>query len=330
MTSSVKKNGYGQSHAKIILIGEHSVVYSKPAIALPLSAVKTTIKILPAASGIQTIDCRYFSGPLKMMPPIMKGLQHLIFYILKKLQQENAGLQIKVTSQLPEERGMGSSAAAAVAMARALYDFFDQPLDHQLLLNLANIEEVDTHGNPSGLDAATSASSVPVWMIKGKELVKLPIKLDACLLICDSGIKGRTKEAVAAVKERLQKFPQQTQTLLDSLGKLTFLARQQLAQNDPRGLGKTFTQAQDDLKKLGVSSPLLDQLIKKSLTLGSLGSKLTGGGRGGCFICLMPNTLTAQKAAESLKTAGATATWIQPLTANQADQGGNFGDYSAS
>lgn len=330
MTSNVKKDGYGQSHAKIILIGEHSVVYGKPAIALPLSAVKTTVKISPAATGTQTIDCRYFSGPLKMMPPIMKGLQHLIFYILEKLQQKNTGLKIKVSSQLPEERGMGSSAAAAVAMVRALYDFFMQPLDHQLLLNLANIEEIDTHGNPSGLDAATSASSVPIWMIKGTELLKLPIKLDACLLICDSGVKGRTKEAVAAVKNRLQKFPQQTQTLLDSLEELTVLARRQLAQNDPLGLGKTFTQAQTDLKKLGVSSPLLDQLIKKSLTLGSLGSKLTGGGRGGCFICLMSNEITAKKAALALKAAGATATWIQPLTASQADQGGNSGDYSAS
>ncbi|WP_281164648.1 mevalonate kinase [Liquorilactobacillus sicerae] len=317
MISTNQKNGFGKSHAKIILIGEHSVVYGQPAIALPLSAVKTQVTITANRTDKQTIDCRYFSGLITNLPTNMTGLQHLITYILAKIIQPVSGFKITIRSQLPEERGMGSSAATAVATIRALFDFFKLPLSHQQLLRLANIEEVDTHGNPSGLDAATSASSTPIWMIKNKELLPIPIHLDACLLICDSGVKGKTSEAVAEVKERLELQPIPTTQALNNLGKLAILARKQLTQNDSAALGKTFNQAQADLKSLGVSSPRLDSLIAQSLKLGSLGSKLTGGGRGGCFICLMPNRTSAEQAAIELKKAGVTATWIQPLSVEE-------------
>ncbi|MFT8726497.1 MAG: mevalonate kinase [Liquorilactobacillus ghanensis] len=319
-SNKIIKSGLGQSHAKIILIGEHSVVYGKPSIALPLSAVKTTAHITSLATKQILIECRYFSGVLTAMPESMHGLQHLIKYILEQkllTTKLTAGIKIKITSQLPEERGMGSSAAVAVAVTRALYDYFNQSLSQQELLKLVNIAEIDTHGNPSGLDAATSASSQPIWMIKGKQLITIPIKLDAWLLICDSGIKGKTGEAVASVKQRLHDYPEETQKLLTKLEKAALVARTQLENNNVTGLGKTFSAAQQALAALGVSSPRLDNLIKLSLHYGSLGSKLTGGGRGGCFICLMPTEAVAQKAAQLLKQAGAADYWIQPLSSKE-------------
>lgn len=319
-----KKFGLGQSHAKIILIGEHSVVYGKPSIALPLSEVKTKVIIEPLEKKQVLIECRYFSGDLNNLPENMLGLQHLIRYILtEKLfdYSSECGLKIKISSQLPEERGMGSSAAAAIAVTRALYNYFQQPLTQTKLLQLTNISETDTHGNPSGLDAATSASSQPIWMIKGKQLLTIPINLDAWLLICDSGIKGKTVAAVASVKQRMINFPLKTTPLLSDLENLAYAARQQLAQNDSIGLGQTFCAAQKALAALGVSSPRLDKLIDLSLKLGSLGSKLTGGGRGGCFICLMPSEKAAQTAAQVLTEAGAANYWIQPLALKE-----NFND----
>lgn len=303
----------GVSHAKIILIGEHSVVYGKPAIALPLSEVKTTVTIEQTYNLPSSIKSRYFDGPLASMPKAMKGLKHLILLILRKNNKQDLSFVMTIKSDLPAERGMGSSAATAIAVTRALYNFLELELTHADLLALANVSEIDMHGNPSGLDAATSASNQPVWMIKKKELKKIPIHLDGCLLICDSGIKGRTGEAIAGVRRLLQKRPFETTALLNKLEKLTYAAKKQLNNNDIAGLGDTFNHAQEQLRKLGVSNEKLDRLINLSNQLGSLGSKLTGGGRGGCFICLMPSKEAARKAEVILKRKGAAQTWIQPL-----------------
>ncbi|MFT9205436.1 MAG: mevalonate kinase [Liquorilactobacillus mali] len=303
----------GVSHAKIILIGEHSVVYGKPAIALPLSEVKTTVTIEQTYNMPSSIKSRYFDGPLTSMPNAMKGLKHLILLILKKNNKLDLSFTMTIKSDLPAERGMGSSAATAIAVTRALYNFLGLELTQEELLALANVSEIDMHGNPSGLDAATSASNQPVWMIKDHELKEIPIHLDGCLLICDSGIKGRTGEAVASVRDLLQKKPFETSVLLNKLEKLAYDAKKQLNNNDISGLGDTFNRAHDQLKKLGVSDEKLDRLIDISKELGSLGSKLTGGGRGGCFICLMPSKEVAQKAEYVLKREGVTQTWIQPL-----------------
>ncbi|KRM90895.1 mevalonate kinase [Liquorilactobacillus cacaonum] len=313
MTTFHTRYSEGISHAKIILIGEHSVVYGKPAIALPLSEVKTTVTIEQTYGEPSSIKSRYFDGPLSSMPKNMQGLKHLILLILKTLNKQKEQFKMTIKSDLPAERGMGSSAATAIAVIRALYSFFELELTQDKLLSLANVSEVDMHGNPSGLDAATSASSQPIWMIRNKELKKIPIHLDGCLLICDSGIKGKTSAAVASVRNLLKKNPHDTKLLLEELERLAFSARNQLSNNDIVGLGDTFNKAQEQLQKLGVSNQKLDKLIALSKDLGSLGSKLTGGGRGGCFICLMPSIKLAKKAIPILKHAGTTTTWIQPL-----------------
>ncbi|WP_311407693.1 mevalonate kinase [Liquorilactobacillus uvarum] len=306
-------SGNGESHAKIILIGEHSVVYGQPAIALPLSKVKTKVHIKDSSNGPRILHSRYFDGELKNSPTSLSGIKHLINYILNAHSMMNSSFIMTITSDLPAERGMGSSAAAAIAVVRALYTYFGWHLTHSKLLQLANIAEKDIHGNPSGLDAATSASSQPVWMIKNKELFPLPINLNACLLICDSGIRGRTGEAVSSVKKRLETDPEATQALINKLGELAFAARQQIANDDPSGLGETFNIAQSQLAALGVSNKQLDDLIKTSLAFGALGSKLTGGGRGGCFISLVRNQKSAKEIARQLRKKGVTETWIQPL-----------------
>ncbi|WP_338040457.1 mevalonate kinase [Liquorilactobacillus uvarum] len=311
--AKIMHSGNGESHAKIILIGEHSVVYGQPAIALPLSKVKTKVHIKDSSNGPRILHSRYFDGELKNSPTSLSGIKHLINYILEAHSMMNSSFIMTITSDLPAERGMGSSAATAIAVVRALYTYFGWHLTHSKLLQLANIAEKDIHGNPSGLDAATSASSQPVWMIKNKELFTLPINLNACLLICDSGIRGRTGEAVSSVKKRLESDPEATQALINKLGELAFAARQQIANDDPSGLGKTFNIAQSQLAALGVSNKQLDDLIKTSLAFGALGSKLTGGGRGGCFISLVRNQKSAKEIARQLRKKGVTETWIQPL-----------------
>lgn len=117
----MKTTGIGTSHAKIILIGEHSVVYGQPAIALPLPEVKLTVTITKLDSEQQLLDSRYFSGSITEAPENMLGIKTLILALINQFDGQSDGWKMNITSMLPAERGMGSSAASAIAIIRAFF-----------------------------------------------------------------------------------------------------------------------------------------------------------------------------------------------------------------
>ena len=135
------KRGIGKSHSKIILIGEHSVVYGYPAIAIPLRKIG--------------IECIVEEAKNSFFYNKVNTLSVAIFTALKHLKKENAKIKYKITSQIPQKRGMGSSAAVSIAAIRAIFDYFEEDLTDELLEKLVNTAEIVAHQTPSGLDAKT-------------------------------------------------------------------------------------------------------------------------------------------------------------------------------
>lgn len=291
----MKVSGIGKSHSKIILMGEHSVVYGFPAIALPLKNIEVTCELRPAQE------------PLHMT--IADPLVTAIFAALEYLEIKEPKISYKITSSVPQRRGMGSSAAVAIAAIRAVFDYYEQALDNQTLELLTNQAEIIAHTNPSGLDAKTCLSDKAIKFIRNIGFSPLEVDLGACLLIADTGIHGHTREAVEKVEAQEEK----ALPFLHALGQLTDAFEGYLAEKDLQRMGIAMSHAHDILDELGVSSPGANHLVKVARELQVLGAKMSGGGLGGCIIALCRNQAEASLVAEQLEKEGAVNTWIEHL-----------------
>jgi len=303
--------GHGVATGKVILMGEHSVVYGEPAIAFPF--VATAISVSVTASERLELNCSYFSGHLVDVPDHLTNIRELITKIFLYLNKEVIPLSITITSTIPAERGMGSSAAVAVALTRAIFDYFDYSFTQKELLSLVNYAEKIAHGNPSGIDAAATSGKNPLFFIKGEALHTFQMNVpQAYLVVADTGIKGQTREAVADVATLLSNDPYEMNQIR-SLGTLTREAKEAILLNNAPKLGAIMNKAQAILEHLTVSDQSLDILIHAARSHGALGAKLTGGGRGGCMIALADSKEQATVLSNALKQAGAKDSWIQSL-----------------
>ncbi|MEG0284510.1 MAG: mevalonate kinase [Vagococcus sp.] len=313
---NLPKKGIGESHGKIILLGEHSVVYGEPSIAIPFPAAKVTTTVTESNHNTR-IDCDFYHGLLDDMPELLESLKETIRVCLTKLNQLNTPLHIEIDSHIPAERGMGSSAAVSVATTRALFNYFDQPLDKAELLKIVDISEKIAHGNPSGLDALMTSSPNPCYFIKGQDFQLLDMNLDSYLVVGDTGVTGQTKEAVESIAFQLtQKNGEIIKNKISQLGELAKTGRFYLENNKGIELGKNMTAVHQLLSELDVSSPELNNLVQTALTNHALGAKLTGGGRGGCMIALAETPEIASTISQALLDAGAKKTWIYEMRGN--------------
>lgn len=291
----MKKVGVGRAHSKIILIGEHAVVYGYPALALPLNNIEVTCRILPS----NHTWVLYEEDTLSMA----------VFASLEFLGIQEADIRCEIESMVPEKRGMGSSAAVSIAAIRAVFDYYEQNLDKETLEILANRAEMIAHMNPSGLDAKTCLSDRAIKFIKNVGFSEFETNLGAYLVIADTGIYGHTREAI----QKVESIGRRALPHLHQLGKLTNEVEAALKIKDLEAIGMAMSEAHLSLKSLGVSCPEADKLVSMAQANGALGAKMSGGGLGGCIIALVANKEKASWLSQLLREKGAVHTWIESL-----------------
>lgn len=302
------KNSLATSHGKIILIGEHSVVYGKPAIAIPLKSVSLDVYI--EQSDKNHIQCKFFEGELCESSEDLIGIKTLIEKFFEEFNIEK-NIKIIIESDIPNERGMGSSAASSVGVARALFNYFDIKHTEEDILEWANISEKIIHGNPSGIDINVIMNNKSVYFIRDKKIEIFPINLDAYLVIGDTGIKGKTKETVSDVKTLLDKDTKYM-GYIENLSILSDEAKKYIENKELENLGNTMNKAHENLQKLEVSSRSLDEMVNIANQNKALGAKLTGGGRGGCMIALCSTLEIANNIKEKFEEIGKEV-WISKI-----------------
>ncbi|SQG13602.1 mevalonate kinase [Streptococcus sobrinus] len=290
-----QKIGIGRAHSKIILIGEHSVVYGYSAIALPLKNIEVVCQVQASDQALE-ID---ISDPLSTA----------VFAALEFLDKSDEKISVEIESNVPAKRGMGSSAAVAIAAIRAVFDYFDQSLSLPDLEMLANQAEIIAHENPSGLDAKTCLSDTAIKFIRNLGFSEMAMDLGAYLVIADTGIHGHTREAVSKVRSLEEK----ALPYLHRLGNLASTIEIGLLAKDLLVVGQAMNRAHDELNHLGVSSPEANHLVQVAKNQGALGAKMSGGGLGGCIIALCQNQEQAESLVSALEKEGAVNTWIENL-----------------
>ena len=300
------KRGIGKSHSKIILIGEHSVVYGYPAIAIPLKKIE--------------IECAIEEAKSNFFYDETDTLSVAIFTALKYLKKENEKIKYKITSQIPQKRGMGSSAAVSIAAIRAIFNYFGENLEDELLEKLVNTAEIVAHKTPSGLDAKTCLSDKAIRFVKNKGFSYIDLNLDAYLVIADTGIYGNTGEAIQNVKNLGSK----AELSLKKLGRLTDEMTRILTGNIENKeekirrekiskIGEIMTAANTELGKLNITIEKTELFVKTAIENGAAGAKISGGGLGGCVIALAENLEIMEKVKDGFTKCGAENIWVEKI-----------------
>jgi mevalonate kinase len=295
--------------AKIILFGEHAVVYGQPAIAVPVSSLRVTasVKVNQADTGLRIhLTDNKKTSPVEISAAgVDDVLVHVARLVLGKLAAAPPNVTILISSQIPIASGLGSGAAVSTALARALSTAVGKPLPVQILNELVYEAEKFYHGNPSGIDNTTIVYEQPVYFIRGRPMETITIRSPFTLIIGDTGKSALTKLSVGDVRQLYESDRPGTQAILDAIGSLVVAARRAIENGDIVTLGSLMTQNHAYLRQLKVSSPELESLVESAVEAGALGAKLSGGGRGGNMIALVKTPKHVEAVQNALMKAGA-------------------------
>jgi len=304
------------SPGKIILFGEHAVVYGEPAIAVPVfstqakAIVSARIQGKPGEIWVEAPDIA-LSAPMDQLDSNHHLRAAIEVVINDKNLDQVPSCKIQVTSEMPPSSGLGSSAAISISLIRAFSAFLGKRLNDEQVSDLAYEVEKIHHGTPSGIDNTVISHQKPVYYRKGKPFEFLEIGAEFSILIVYSGLPGNTRDAVKRVWERWQNEPDRYNQIFSRIGEITQAAKGIIETERPDQLGPLMNENHKMLQEIGVSSPELDHLVTTAVETGALGAKLSGGGLGGHIIALVesdPDHISAE-----LIKKGAVSTLITPV-----------------
>jgi mevalonate kinase len=310
---------------KIILFGEHAVVYGQPAIAVPVSqtqarAIVTASLRQPAGSVlVQAPDIGLESALADLPPdhPLAAAIQGVFSTLAIS---KPPALTVRITSTIPVAAGLGSGASVSIAVIRALSAFLGHPLADEQVSALAYEVEKLHHGTPSGIDNTVITWARPVFFVRGQDqegqrintIEPIQVPQPFTIVIADTGIPSPTANTVSDVRRAWQAAPERFNSIFQKAGRITRSARRAIESGQPLALGPLMDENHALLREMGVSSSELDRLVQAARSAGALGAKLSGGGGGGNLISLVSGE-TAPELAQALQSAGATRTIITTI-----------------
>jgi len=272
----------GRAAGKVILLGEHAVVYGRPALAagLPLG-----LEVELTAGG----------GPLRIHSDRARldddpRPARLVREAASAIGVDAEGLACRIRSEIPPGAGLGSSAALSVAVLRALAAAANRRLARDDELALGRRLEAIFHGHPSGVDPAAAALGTCFRFVRGEPPTITPIRPRRPLpfVIALGGAPRSTGAAVGGLRERWEADRERHERLFDDVAAVVEDGARAAEAGDLAALGRGFDRNQTLLAELGVSTPDVEARVRAARDAGALGAKLTGGGAGGAVLAVAP------------------------------------------
>jgi len=301
--------GQGYGYGKVIIFGEHFVVHGLPSVVCAIG-MKTTASVCvlkkPGFKGFEIEDRRPETPGYKKEKEsqMYKSISLMCSY--SGIDLEKTPLKITFAGDLIAASGIGASAAACTAFARAINEEFNLGFDDEKINEVAYEGEKAYHGTPSGVDntAATFGGCLVFW--KGPpprfERVKMPAKVE--IVMGNTGITANTQKVVEEVKAFMKAEPERTKKIFEEAEVIIREGRLALESGDYRKAGELMNKNHELLQQLGVSCKELDRLVKIALQNGAWGAKLTGTGRGGYMVALTPGHECQERVAKAIADAG--------------------------
>ena len=301
ISETVSDSVEGIGHGKIILLGEHSVVYGRHAIAVP-APVNIRTKVQDTEDEILLmipswgVEYRLDKNPKKR-----QSFEKPAGLILDQMGLSKKGMKIEVFSDIPRGMGLGGSAAIAVSIIKALNNHFKLALNQDEINQMALESEKIAHGNPSGIDNTMATYGHPLIFRNGDNPLIEPLNINETfsILVGFSSTEGLTAKTVGIVRDLWKKNPGVYEKIFDEIDSLALQSIQAIQNNDFELLGQLMNINHGLLNTLQVSTPELERLIMIARESGALGAKLTGGGGGGAVIALCKDIDITKSAIES-------------------------------
>ena len=282
---------------KVILFGEHSVVYRGPAVVLAIdrrvyvsAELREDELLFVEAPNLSSSG--FFDGE-RYIPLVggAEGEKHLkpIWVAAKGTMEgigRRMGISLSISSEVPVAVGLGSSAAAAVATVAAVGELLEGELSSEEISRIAFEAERVVHGTPSGIDNTIATYGGGLVYEKGREVERLKSLGDVPFVVGNTGRSRSTGQLVGHVGGLRERNRVIVDPILDAISRVAQLGKDALLKRDLCQVGELMNINHGLLWALGVSSPELDRLVNAALDARALGAKLTGAGGGGCMISL--------------------------------------------
>jgi mevalonate kinase len=282
----------GTACGKVILLGEHAVVYGVPAIAVGIDrGARASAVSVESGAGVSVLRVNGWNVTVRE-DEAEHDLARAFRALLRAVREDVPSLAVQaveVEADLPPGGGLGCSAAMGVAIARAL----DPRASDEALQSRAMAWERVFHGNPSGVDAAVSARGGCLFFRKGEALE--PVRARGALHLCvgHCGVASSTRTMVDAVASLRARRPEIVAKTFEGVRALVSNARLAIEAGDRFALGRLMDLNQMLLSGLYVSTPEIEQMCALARAAGALGAKLTGAGGGGSVVALVPTAAVA-------------------------------------